>query len=115
MNVNAKGDDFDELTVLENAVLYGEIGLVKILLDTGVDVNTISRETEYQTALEMAVGLRFNTGPQNGEIVQVLLTTGADVNIPKENRARQYSNLLPRAMGKLISILLREGIDINSC
>lgn len=106
VNDEEAGGDFNnkDLTILQIAVSITHIELVKILLDAGADVNALSRYGR-QTALEIAVWQR-----QGLEIVQVLLAAGADANFPKSilQTAISFGN------EALVSILLKEGADVNN-
>ena len=114
VDVNA-GAKF-KLTVLQKAVLGKRIGLVKVLLNAGADVNGISYRVGHQTALEIAVGGVVSINPQELEMVQVLLAAGADVNIPKEFRigVSILQSAIAKGNEELISILLKGGADVNS-
>lgn len=94
VDVNAGAGDSNKLTVLQEAVLAGNIGPVKILLVAGSDVHAITSQEEHQTALEIAVKNVAISVPQKLEMVQVLLEAGSDVNIPENKSVHQYSNLL---------------------
>ena len=115
VDVNA-GDEFEIYTVLQKAVLGERIGLVKVLLNAGADVNGISYREGHQTALEIAVGKVVSKNPQELEMVQVLLAAGADVNIPKEFRigVSILQSAIAKGNEELISILLKGGADVNS-
>lgn len=113
-HVNAEADEdvfgdhyFNRNTVLQNAVLSQNIGMVKIILDAGADVNASSEdgmETALGRAIEFATDLY-----QVMEMVQVLLAAGADANIPE--------SILQTAIDideKLDSLLEEEEADVNS-
>lgn len=85
VDVNAGAGDSNKLTVLQEAVLAGNIGLVKILLTAGSDVHAIMPQEEHQTALQIAVNNMATSSPQKLEMAQVLLAAGSDVNIQKKN------------------------------
>eukprot|EP00045_Choanoeca_perplexa_P011742 m.125624 g.125624 ORF g.125624 m.125624 type:complete len:1086 (+) comp15752_c0_seq1:186-3443(+) len=65
-----------QLTLLQRAVLEGQLPLVKFLLQSGADVN-LRNNPEQATALHIAAGL----GEQASDIIRELVRAKADVNL----------------------------------
>jgi ankyrin repeat protein len=88
---------------LQCAVLNDNAEIVRLLLDSGEDVNAYYRGT---TALHIAVRT------QNLQLVHILLSTGADVN------AGPHTIALQEAVGlgdmELVNVLLKAGANVNA-
>lgn len=82
-NINAQAGELG--TALQVAAYGGHLDLVKLLLDSGADIKANSEESTFQNALQAALGEPLVTrvaGNENHEyeIIQLLLSKGAEVN-----------------------------------
>ena len=124
--------------LIEIASDRGYIGIVRLLLDKGVDVN--ARGKEFSNALQAASssghaeivrllldkgadvnaqsgkcgnGLQAASDGGHAEIVRLLLDKGADVNV----QSQQYGNALQAASdgghAEIVRLLLDKGADVN--
>jgi ankyrin repeat protein len=68
-----------ELTALHMASAFGNVPLIKLLLERGADVK--AKDTRGMTPLMMAAASEF----QNEEVVRILIAAGSDVNAKAED------------------------------
>ena len=99
-------------SALQAACRGGHVAIVKLLLETGAEVNT--RGGHYETALQAACS---TGGNRQEEVVRLLLDNGADVNA----RGDRYETALQAAcagggdcQGVVIRSLLDNGADVNA-
>ncbi|RSL89694.1 hypothetical protein CDV31_015819 [Fusarium ambrosium] len=112
-------EQFEDAFPLSSAIRYGDITMVRSLLDAGADVNYMASSTT--SALHVAVE------EECLEMVEILLQAGADVNIPlgegyRESGAISYVYGVPQSllqvaarygMNEIVQRLLQEGADID--
>ena len=92
---------------LDNAVLQNNIGLIKVLLYAGADVNFKSHH--QNTVLAVASG-RNDIDPST---VELLVQAGAEVNI--QHGLNNVTPLISAAYdAKKLAILLKAGADVNA-
>ncbi|OAP54807.1 hypothetical protein AYL99_11255 [Fonsecaea erecta] len=94
-------------TALQVASGEGHVEIVKLLLDSGADVNAPGKRYS-DTALQAA------SAKGHVEIVKLLLDSGADVNAP----GKRYGTALQMASAKghveIVKLLLDSGADVNA-
>lgn len=109
-DVNAKGG-FREHTLLHEAIWWGHIELVKLLLGKGADVN--SRDGSGRTPLHTAIECGYL------EVVELLLQKGADVNAEAEGAFEGESGETPldcavrNRFRPAVSLLIQSGARLN--
>jgi ankyrin repeat protein len=110
---------------LKNAVCYYDIDMVKLLLNSGADINTWDdyHGTPLQSAL-MALGEERGGGEKEDrdegrdlEFIQFLLVQGADINAPLWKSDCASTELQLAALSgriELVQLLLKHGADVNA-
>jgi len=111
INVNVESEVNKE-TALAMAVEYGHLELVKLLLESGAEVNQVSTKKKYPiTALGQAARMGYF------EIAELLIEKGADVNFSSSednNSILQYAVYSEsRTRNQMIELLKKNGADIN--
>jgi ankyrin repeat protein len=102
--VNSK--DKDNKTPLFVAAEQGNLGVIKVLLDKGADVN--AQSGSYCNALYAA---SFNN---RKEVVTLLLDKGADVNAQGENYGNALQAASVNGRKEVATLLLDKGADVNA-
>lgn len=106
------------LPALQRAIESENLEVVRILLNAGEDVNAlISPPTSLpggQSVLQSAI--IHIPGPLKIELIQILLTAVANVNVPEESRcgATIIQSAIAEGNIELVQILLRARADVNS-
>lgn len=110
LNVSSHGAC--ESAALHAGIRCGEIAFVRKLLESGVPVNAMGIEDaiHWTTGLELAV-LGGNLG-----LVQLLISSGADVNAPAVGISGQTALQTAASTGnvQLLRLLLCAGADVNA-
>ena len=105
LDVNAR-DDQDGRTILMHAVWFGQLDVMRILIDKGADIN--AKNKKGVTALILA------TDKGNAELVRFLLDNGADVNAKDSLGYTALIKAAGRGLENIMSILLSKGADVNA-
>ena len=110
-DINAKEDEIDNFPALILAVQNGFMEVAKVLLDAGVDPNTV--DYHGRTALMFAVLWR-----RDKEMVKLLIDAGADVNAQDADKrtAIIFASMYP-PKGKspdIVKLLLNAGADVSA-
>mmetsp|Transcript_24651 Transcript_24651/g.31871 ORF Transcript_24651/g.31871 Transcript_24651/m.31871 type:complete len:462 (+) Transcript_24651:410-1795(+) len=103
----------EQETALAVACRNGHVGIVRILLEHGADVNYVSEEEEEQeTPLIKAIRVN-NFSPKHVKIVQLLLEKDAKVN--ERNRKGETALIIAckRKQEKTVEALLEKGADVD--
>ncbi|CAN5605615.1 hypothetical protein BH24ACI2_BH24ACI2_05200 [soil metagenome] len=98
-------DFFEETSDLEFASAFGRIGIVKILIKAGADVNAIN--PRWSTTPLMAAA---SSG--QAESVQLLIDSGAELETKKMGRTCLF-NAVESRNKKTVQILINSGADVN--
>ncbi|RSL80942.1 hypothetical protein CEP51_006197 [Fusarium floridanum] len=116
---NGRYIHFRDAFPLSSAIRYGDITMVRSLLDAGADVNNMAEDPI--SALHVAVE------EERLEMVDILLRAGADVNIPLGEGYREFCDIsddsgVPKSplqvaaghgMNEIVQRLLQGGADID--
>jgi ankyrin repeat protein len=106
---------YDDVSPLHAAILYGNLGIVELLIDKGANLETEDREGE--TPLHEAVSFC------NTDVVELLLKKGAKVDArthprPAIRRFETFRTPLHMAAvscdSKMVSLLVAHGADVNA-
>lgn len=94
--------------VLESALIIGDVRLLQLLIDSGIDKRLLS-------GIHGGRYLRKAAEKDNTKVVQILLENGADVNVPvcKEYAFTALHAAVRRRNVELVHILLEAGADTN--
>ncbi|KAL8837870.1 MAG: hypothetical protein Q9170_002345 [Blastenia crenularia] len=90
------------------AVYWGNLSMVNLLLDRGAEVNARC-DRSGGTALCIAVSFG-----ERGQIIQVLLDNGADINLQNKIGYTPLHVAATRKHEKVVQLLLDEGADIDA-
>ncbi len=110
--------DSDDLTPLMNAAVYGSLLSAQALLDAGACVDRTN--TLGHTALTLSIpGKMHYDSPDNpldmrADMVQLLLTHGANPNHAPVNGTLALTNAIGYQIDAITSLLLGAGADINA-
>ncbi|MCJ1462428.1 Ankyrin-2 [Pseudocyphellaria aurata] len=111
---DVKIQDREKSTALHSAVSRGNSEIVKLLFMAGSDVNI--QDDRKSTALHLAVSPRSGSRGQV-EVVKLLLTPRADLNIDLDIQDRRNSTALHLAVSKghleIVQLLLTAGANPN--
>ena len=99
-------------TALSLAARYGTPDMVSLLLSNKADVDETCKGSG-STAITWAC-MNKKGSPHMHEIVQVLLNSGADVEKSPQDGFRPLHHAVQNGDGKLASMLLKHGADVNS-
>jgi hypothetical protein len=94
-------------TPLHSAAFYGDLEMVQILLDYGVDVN--AQTGSDSTPLSLAIIGRLN----DPRVVRSLLDHGADPNIPAQGGSTPLHQASGEGMVKVIRPLIEYGVSVE--
>ena len=103
-DVNAESED--AITPLFLAITKKHYDMVKLLLDSGADVN-------HEIQKKDSTPLLYAIGQKQKDIVELLLDRGADVNfVIKDNRTPLYYAIIGKQKD-IVELLLDRGADVN--
>jgi ankyrin repeat protein len=105
-NDNTIDDENDGKPLLHVSVENGHEGVVRILIDSGVDVNERDRY-EGNTALHIAVWQK------NEAVLRLLVESGADVNATDNLGRTPLHQAVATGFEAGLRLLLAHGADIN--
>jgi ankyrin repeat protein len=112
-NPNASDKGSDSVTALMVAASKGYPGVVKLLLDSGAEVNTkakiLVKENRY--LLEGVSALSFAAFGGNASALRMLIKHGADIHAID---SRGQSIMLWARSNEVVRLLLDQGLDINA-
>jgi len=112
-NPNASDKGSDSVTALMIAASKGYPGVVKLLLDSGAEVNTkakiLVKEDGY--VLEGMSALSYAAFGGNASAVRMLIDHGADIHAID---SRVGSVMLWARSNEVVQLLLDQGLDINA-
>eukprot|EP00122_Pirum_gemmata_P014355 Pgem_evm1s13383 len=105
---------FDDLgwTPIHFAVWFGHIALVKLLLNHGVDVNSLChlhRYADYDHSIGTPLHLGLLRHQDDLELVRLLLESGALIKTPTAT----YQPIHLANSAKTLELLLQYGADVN--
>ncbi|KAF5683340.1 ankyrin protein [Fusarium denticulatum] len=112
-------------TPLHYAVLFGDVGIIKRLIESGavldnfIDPGTIMERVSTFPLHEILTPLQFSVQQMNDEITKVLLDAGAGVDFRHATTGTALqiacsSEMEEREKIELTKVLLAKGADINS-
>lgn len=97
----------DKSTPLMRAVRKGSVQMVKLLIDTGTDVN--ARDNQYETALNLACKLDEIAG----SVVRILIAAGVDVNAVNSYHDTPLADACERSNLEVARLLIEAGASIE--
>lgn len=95
------------IDALVSAAAEGELDKVKQLLATGADIDKIDTETGTSALMEAVES-------NNQEMVQVLLSAGADVNAKNKHGRTALMSMEEETTAEIIETLISAGADVNA-
>ncbi|KAJ4859190.1 ankyrin repeats (3 copies) domain-containing protein [Trichoderma breve] len=101
--------DRDGRTSLYNAAIWGELAIIRQLVDKGVDIN--ARTSDGQTALFAVIGL------EDFDAVRLLVELGADINAREESGRTplHYASIVGNIdIIEVVRLLVQFGADIDT-
>jgi len=98
----------DGFTPLGLASFFGNIEVVKILIDNGANPNIASNNRFKVTPLHSACAI------SNYVIAEILIKNGADVNAKQMQNVTPLHSAAHNGHAKLVKLLIDNGADINS-
>lgn len=98
-------DFFKETSDLEFASAFGRIGIVKVLIKAGADVNAVNPRSSTTPLMAAA-----SSG--QAESVQLLINSGAELETKKLGRTCLF-NAVESRNKKTVQILINSGADVN--
>jgi ankyrin repeat protein len=99
-------ESFGELTDLEFAAAHGRVGIIRILLDTGADVNAKSHWRGFTPLMAAASGGQTET-------IQFLINSGADLKAKDLLGRTCLFNAVESRDEKTVQILIDSGADVD--
>lgn len=99
-------EPFGELTDLEFAASHGRIGIIKVLLETGADVNAKSRWRGFTPLMTAA-----SSG--QAEAVQFLINFGAELEAKDLLGRTCLFNAIESRHKKTVQVLIDSGANVN--
>ena len=97
---------FGELTDLEFAAAHGRIGIIRVLLEAGADVNANSQSRESTPLMAAA-------GNGQAEAVQFLINSGADLEAKDSPGRTCLFRAVESGDKKTVQVLIDSGADVN--
>ncbi len=98
----------DGFTPLGLASFFGNIEIVKMLIDNGANPNIASNNQFKVTPLHSACAI------SNYDIAEILIKNGADVNAKQMQNVTPLHSAAHNGQSKLVKLLIDNGADINS-
>lgn len=106
---------------LHAAIQRGDLNIIKLLINKGIDINQLPKENGYYTDYKGKSALAYSIIKRNVDIVKLLLLNDADINIDKEpilHLALIYYEYYEYGYKKknilnIIKLLLDAGVDID--
>ncbi len=87
---------------------FGNLGIVKVLLDSGADINAISKNKLSATPLQGAAAM------QNLELAKLLVQRGANVNCRGEEGGSPLHEVAGNGQIEFAKLLLDRGANVNA-
>jgi len=87
---------------------FGNLGIVKVLLDNGADINAVSKNKLSATPLQGAAAM------QNIELARFLIARGANVNCRGEEGGTPLHEAAGNGQIELAKLLLAHGARVNA-
>ena len=98
----------DGFTPLGFATFFGQLTVVKTLLEAGADVNAASRESMKVTPLASAAAAKQT------EIARLLIEHGANVNARSAGGHIPLHEAAANGNVELVKLLIENGVDLNA-
>jgi ankyrin repeat protein len=87
---------------------FGNLEIVKVLLDKGADINAVSKNKLSATPLQGAAAM------QNLELARLLIARGANVNCRGEEGVTPLHEAAGNGQIELVKLLLANGANVNA-
>jgi ankyrin repeat protein len=87
---------------------FGNLEIVKVMLDSGADINAVSRNKLSATPLQGAAAM------QNLELARLLIARGANVNCRGEEGGTPLHEAAGNGQIELVKLLLANGANLNA-
>lgn len=111
--VDVNSRDHSGATALHHAALRGHVEVVKLLLESNAQVNSV--ENKGNSPLHACISAPLLGGVTNPRIVELLLNSGADINLQSKCCGRTPLHLAAFSGNlELVRLLLKHGADPKS-
>ncbi len=115
--VNPDSKDGNGVTLLHHAVDYDSVEIAKLLLDNGASIeknksepgSTIDKNSQVPAPL-----LQIAVGNRNPEMVKLLLSSGADINLRDERGCTAFYYAVKSGESSIACFLIDKGAEVNT-
>lgn len=104
------GADINTNSPLIYAIWVADTEIIKILLDSGVDVNAQDMSTDYSKGVTPLM-----EASDRQDVVKMLLSAGANVNLQDINGETALTYAIESRNNEFMKMLIRAGADVNIC